>query len=778
MKHRPAARHGKFWLSLGLRAVLLMAGASMAGPASAAEPPSVTTMVRKSAAPGETLKVTLGGKGLAGDVRLWTSFGPPMPLADTPPDNGKTDGYCTFAVNVPAGTPLGMHALRVISPNGVSTTLPFLIDDLPTVEKKGGNQSLATAQELTIPGGVDGRVDNLSRDYYRFRVAAGQTVSFEVFCRRLGSPMDASLYLYDAKGRILAYSDDAEGLSTDPQFVYTFAKEGDYIVELRDIRYAGGDAFGYHLRIGDFPCVHTALPLAVKRGSTTRVDFAGVSCSDATPAMAAVPADWAEDWFPVSTRRSTGSSSAFATLAVVAADDVLDREPNNHQPQAQQIELGPSISGRFDDRGDIDQFTFSATKGQRYQFAGFTREIGAPSDLTFRVLNSEGKAIASADDNGTSEGTLDVTFPADGTYTLELVDLNKRGGPQYSYRVVPSLYRPGFSLSASTDTVNVPAGGTASLVVTAARRDYPGPIEIEVRGLPQGFRAGAARLGPGINSATVTISATPDAASMSLADVTIIGSARVQETAFEATASLVDALRGRWSGVTQVNPRFAESVVLTVAPARGITLNVDPAEVVFGPSLKATVKVTATRAAGFDGPIKLVTSPEKDGLPANITAELKPIEAGATEAVVTLTANEKAAKGPFSIALSGVHEKDKVVTTAAVPNLGLRLQEAFQLAAVPMATPMLARGSTLKLKVNVTRNPAYAGEVRLVCEKLPAGVTAPEIVLKADQVEAELTLSAAADATVGMASEVILRASSPAEAKISSTIPLPAFSVQ
>jgi len=146
--------------------------------------------------------------------------------------------------------------------------------------------------------------------------------------------------------------------------------------------------------------------------------------------------------------------------------------------------------------------------------------------------------------------------------------------------------------------------------------------------------------------------------------------------------------------------------------------------------------------------------------------------------VLTLSANEKAAKGPFSIAIAGVHEKDKVTTSALAPNLTLRLNDAFQLAAAPMASPMLGRGSQLKFKVNVTRNPAYAGEVKLVCEKLPAGVTAAEVVLKPDQSEAELIVSAAADAAQGMASEVILRASSPAEAKISSTIPLPAFSVQ
>jgi hypothetical protein len=776
MTFRPDARSGRCCRLLLGRPSAALALWMMAAGLCYAEPPTVTTLVRKGASPGESFKLTVGGKGLAGDVRLWTSFSEPMSLADTPPDNGKTDGYCTFAVKVPEGTPLGIHSLRVLSANGVGPTLPFLIDDLPTVEKAGGNQSLAKAQEIKIPGAVDGRVDNLSRDYYRFNAIAGQTISFEVFCRRLGAPMDASLYLYDSKGRILAYSDDAEGLSTDPQFVHTFPKAGDYVVEIRDIRYAGGDAFGYHLRIGDFPCIHTALPLAVKRGATTRVDFAGVSCNDAAPAMVAVPADWKESWYPISTRRASGKGSGFATVAVVDHEDVLDREPNNNRPQAQQIELGPSISGRFDAPGDVDQFTFRAGKGQRYSFAGFTREIGAPSDLTFRMLNAEGKTFESADDNGTLEGILDVTFPADGAYTLELVDLNKRGGPQYSYRVVPTLYRPGFTLSAASDTINIPAGGTASVTITAARRDYGGPIEVEVTGLPKGLQTGPAYLGAGVNSVTATVSAAKDVPAMTLASVSVTGRATINDAPFESTASLVDGQRARWSGVTQVSPRFASDVTLAVSPGQGIALRLEPAEVVLGPSLKTTVKVIAERAAGFDAPIKLATSPAKDGTPANVAIELKPIDKN--EVILTLSASEKAAKGPFSIAIAGTHEKDKVNTTALAPSLTLRLNDAFQLAAAPMSSPMLGKGSQLKFKVNVTRNPAYAGEVKLTCEKLPVGVAAAEVLLKPDQSEAELVLSAAADAAAAMASEVILRASSPAEAKISSTIPLPAFSVQ
>jgi len=279
-----------------------------------------------------------------------------------------------------------------------------------------------------------------------------------------------------------------------------------------------------------------------------------------------------------------------------------------------------------------------------------------------------------------------------------------------------------------------------------------------------------------VNSVTGTITAASDAPPMSLGHVSMIGRATIQDRQFQATASLVDALRGMWSGVTQVNPRFATPVALAVSPAQGISLRIEPSEIVLGPSLKATVKVIAQRAAGFDAPIKLATSPEKDGLPPNIAIELKPIDKD--EVVLTLSANEKAVKGPFSIAIAGVHEKDKVATSAVAPNLTLRLDEAFQLVAAPMSTPMLGRGSQLKFKVNLTRNPAYAGEVKLACEKLPAGVSVAEVVLKPEQSEAELVVSATGDAAVGMASEVILRASSPAEAKISSTIPLPAFSVQ
>ncbi len=255
----------------------------------------------------------------------------------------------------------------------------------------------------------------------------------EAYARRIGSPIDCSIYLYDSRGRILAYNDDAEGLSSDPQLAYTFSRAGDYVIELRTSATRGAAVclLPAHRRL---PLHPLRLSTRSAKGTTARIDFAGVSCTDAAPATVTVPADWQQDWYPVSTRRAGGKSSAFTSVFVTTDDEVVDREPNNNAPQAQESPLGPSISGRFDSPGDVDQFRFHGRKGERWFFTGATREIGTPADLTFRLLQADGKSIATADDSGTSEGTLDVTFPTDGQYILELVDLNKRGGPQYSYR--------------------------------------------------------------------------------------------------------------------------------------------------------------------------------------------------------------------------------------------------------------------------------------------------------------------------------------------------------
>jgi Bacterial pre-peptidase C-terminal domain len=761
------------WLPLFLGFLTPLA----ASQATAVAQPSVATTSPLAVPPGQTVDVTLNGGNLAGAQQMWSTFGGEAVLSPDVENNGQDAAKVVFRVTAPAETALGIHGIRVVTPGGVSSLRPLLVDDLLTVAEAGGNNAFESAQAITLPCAVDGRVDNLSRDFYRFEVATGQRISFEVFARRIGSPLDASMFLYDADGRELAYNDDAEGLSSDCQMIYTFPVAGSYTLEVRDIRYAGSGNHVYRLRVGDFPCVNVPVPLGVKRGTSTRIDFAGISVEDAVPAWIDVPADSTMQWVNVSTRRTGGSASAFTAVRVSDVEEYLEREPNNTPEQADHVTLGANLNGRFEEPGDFDRFTFEATKGQRFVFAGLTRQVGAPTDLMLHLYDANGSQVAAADDNGTNEGLINYTFPADGKFTLGVNDLNHRGGSQFAYQIGVEEYHPGFTLSVAADAVNIPAGGIGTITVNAARQDYGGAIDVTAEGLPEGVAAEPTRIGPGMNSVVLTVRAAPETAAGAFAPVSVVGTAKIGDQDVRAVASIEGAVRGEWSNVTLVPGIIQDEAATAVAPAEPLRLRVEPAEVVFGRELKGTVRVIAERGEGVDQQIELKLNPEQNGIPGNVGAELKPIPAGQNEVEIAFTGNDKAPMGPFTVVLSGTHTKDKTTYTVFTPGIGLRLEAPLSLQAAP-AEAKLARGGELKVTVNVQRNPALSGEIKLTISNLPAGVTAAEVVVPADQNSADIALAGAADAQQGAANDITITGTAAANAKLTGAVKLPPITVE
>lgn len=741
-----------------------------------AQQPSIATTSPLGVQPGQSVDVTLNGGSLAGAQQVWSTFGGEAVLSPDVENNGQDAAKVVFRVTAPAEAGLGIHGIRVVTPGGVSSLRPLIVDDLPTILEAGGNNSLESAQVVTLPCAVDGRVDNLSRDFYQFEAATGQRISFEVFARRIGSPLDASMFLYDSQGRELAYNDDAEGLSSDCQLVHTFENAGTCTLEVRDIRYAGGGAHVYRLRMGDFPCVNVPVPLGVTRGTSARIDFAGISVDDAVPAWVDVAADSTIDWINVATRRTGGGASAFATVRVSVMAEHLEREPNDTPEQADRVTLGANLNGRFDEPGDVDRFTFDAKQGQRFVFTGQTRQVGAPTDLMLRLYDANGGQVASADDNGTNEGLINYTFPADGRFTLAVHDLNHRGGSQFAYRIGVEPYQPGFTLSVAADAVNVPAGGVGTITVNSARQDYGGAIDISLEGLPEGVTAQPTRIGPGMNSVVLTLQAAGMPAG-AFAPAVVVGTATIGDRTVRAVASMEAAVRGQWNSSVLIPGVIQEATASSVAPAQPLRLRVEPPEVVFGKELRATVRVIAERGEGVDQQIELKLNPEQNGIPGNVGAELTPIPAGQNEVEIAFTANENAPLGPFTVVLSGTHAKDNANYTVFTPGIGLRLEAPLTLqAAVP--EPKLARGSELKVTVTIERNPALSSEIKLVVSNLPAGVSAAEVVVPADQNSAELTLTAAADAQQGAANEITITGTAVANEKLTGTVKLPPVTVE
>jgi hypothetical protein len=177
----------------------------------------------------------------------------------------------------------GVFPLAVRDEARVSNYVPFAVDDLPECLEKEPNSSVATAQPVTLPVIVNGRVDQPGDwDVFRFKGHAGDTIVAEVYARRLDSPLDSVLKLTDAAGKQLAYNDDHEdkgaGLDThyaDSYLTATLPTDGDYYVHLGDTQHQGGPEYAYRLRISaprpDFALRVVPSSLSVRGGASVPV---------------------------------------------------------------------------------------------------------------------------------------------------------------------------------------------------------------------------------------------------------------------------------------------------------------------------------------------------------------------------------------------------------------------------------------------------------------------------------------------------------------------------
>jgi len=720
---------------------------------------SISSVSPQAVRPGTTTDITLRGSGLAGATRLWMSFPGKAVLAAGVKNNGHDNGQVVFRVTVPANAPVGVHGLRVTTPAGVSGIRIVCVDDLPSVAQKSGNTTPAAAQPITLPVAVDGAVSNLGRHYFRFKATARQRLSIEILARRIGSPLDPIIRLLDANGRELAYSDDEPGLSGDAQLEYTFSQAGEYLVELRDINYRGGGNYTYRLRLGDFPCVTVPVPMAAHRGSEVALNFAGSHIDGLSPIRLRVPTDPLVKWVSVGAKRPGGKSSGFAVLAVSDRDQFLEAEPNNTARQANRVPLGSSLNGRLNTPGDEDRFVFTAAKGQRFVFTAVTRSQGAPSDLFISLYNTKGARIATSDDSGTSDSRLNYTFPAAGDYTLAVRDLNHRGGGAFAYHIAVKPYQPGFRLTASSDRLTIPAGGTAAVTVTAVRDGYSGPIALSISGLPPGVSSVPTVIGPGRNSAVLTVNATGKAVAGRMSALHVDGTAKIGTTRFRASSSVEPALKSAFAEMPYPPRVLLNSFAAAIGPPPPFSLRTEPAKLVFGRNLTAKVKIVATRRKGFDEAISLAVTPKKKGLPPGITVAIKPIPKGKNEIQLVFSASSKAPRGEFTAAFVASHKKGKTTTSQPVPGLGLAIEAPYQLSFRMGSVPLKVGGQS-KIKVTVRRNPAFTAAIVLKIVNLPKGVTASAATIPAGKNEVDIVLSASKNTAKGAKGNVTVTGTS------------------
>jgi len=442
-----------------------------------------------------------------------------------------------FKVAVAADVPAGTYDVRVSGRFGISNPRLFAVcRDLTEVAEVEPNNSLAEAQQVPINSAISNHRDGNFHDFYKVSLIAGQRLVADLQCARLDTEYDPVLFLYSAEGRQLASNSDY--LGRDPLLDFTAAESGDYIIEVRDLRYANGAV--YRLLIHGRPQIENVFPRAVQAGQTVELTAFGRNLpggqastwkiGDAAPLQQAavsftaspeVTAIGGYHFLEHPNHYSVLPTAATCTLVgdqiapfggnpqsivITEGPTGIEQEPNNVKDQPQPLSLPAVISGRFDQPRDADWYEFETDEmGGSYGFDVYSERIGGRADPYLAIYDLSGDRVAELDDFGHRRNAFDghlrdpfgqVNLPGKRRLRLLIQDRYQRGGARYQYVLSVRNAQPDFFVAAIHGNNNMQGttiwrGGSnyLDLIVHFADGSNNSPVTLTAEGLPPGLHA-------------------------------------------------------------------------------------------------------------------------------------------------------------------------------------------------------------------------------------------------------------------------------------------------
>ena len=450
----------------------------------------------------------------------------------------------TVRVNIAVapGAALGQRQLRLLTPNGLTNPVMFSVGQLPEVSrppvKGAGVRTAAQAArgaarptpepptEIALPVLVNGQIAPGGVDRYRFQAVKGKRIVVAAKARELlpyisdAVPgwFQATLGLTDSSGREVKYADHFL-FHPDPVLFYEIPEDGAYTLEIHDSIYRGREDFVYRIEVGELPFVTGIFPLGGRAGKRTAVEVKGwnLPAGKLTEDMKGKSAGV----IPITTRNGPFVSNPvpFAVQEKAALPEVLEREPNDRQENAQRVTLPVIVNGRIDRPGDWDVFRFTGRAGEEIVAEVSARRLDSPLDSLLRLTDSSGRELAVNDDvedkgaallTHQADSRIDFKLPANGVYYLHLGDSQGKGGSDYAYRLRISRPQPDFELRVVPSSINGRAGATVPVTVYALRRDgFAGDIALQLKDAPAGFRMAGGIIPGSADSVRLTLTMPP-----------------------------------------------------------------------------------------------------------------------------------------------------------------------------------------------------------------------------------------------------------------------------
>ncbi|MCE5237143.1 PPC domain-containing protein [bacterium] len=469
--------------------------------------------------------------------------------------NAQLEEIAYLDLTIDAHAAPGLHDLRVETPNGLSDPVHFTVGSLPEVSEAEPNSMETAGTVLDLPVVLDGQVMPGDTDVWRFRARRGQKLTLTTQARSLVPYLadavpgwfQATLTLYDAQGREVAFNDDYR-FDPDPVIFYQVPQDGEYALEIRDSIYRGREDFVYRITVGEQPFVTSLFPPGGTVGKPLTAQLTGWNVPTAPVKLdttAGGPTIRHVSWQWGNKRSNT------VAYAVDDLTDSAEAEPNDTVASAQKVSWPLAVDGRVGKPGDVDAYRLEGRAGDELVVEVQARRLGSPLDSLVRVRDAAGRVTALNDDHDDKQATLlthqadswlSVKLPKAGAYTVLVSDAQAHGGEEYFYRLCLRAPHPDFALQIAPSSLKLDAGRTQVLEVHVLRLDgFSGPVELALGGMTGGFVLNGGRVGAGqdVVHATVTAPTEPPTGAVALQ---VVGKAQMGGATVTRTAAAADEM--------------------------------------------------------------------------------------------------------------------------------------------------------------------------------------------------------------------------------------------
>ena len=630
---------------------------------------------------------------------------------------------------------LGAHRLRVRTATGLSDLRHVMVGNLPAVAEVEPNSDFATPQAIPMNITVMGVADNEDVDYFVVDAKKGDRISAEVEAIRLGiSLFDVYVAIMNSARFELSASDDNALVWQDGVASIIAPEDGKYIIQVRESSYGGNGGCLYRVHVGNFPRPLATLPAGGKIGEPLTVKFLGDVGGDKDQPFTLTANGL--DKFAIFAQDEKGVAPSPNWLRVSEFGNVLEAEPNETHDNATKFAAPMALNGVLSKPGDIDNFRFTATKGQVFDVRVHARSIRSPLDPVLTILTAGGGAIAGNDDSGGPDSFLRFTAPADGDFVINVGDHLKNGGPTYAYRVELTPVKPALKLSVAEfvqyvqPTISIPKGNRSALMINASRIDCGGAITIKGLDLPPGVTIETPLLPANLSSVPVVFVAAADAAlSGKMVDLGGVLEDAEKKPVLEGHLQQdVVLIRGQnnqpfW---TESVPRLATAVT-NEAP---FTVEIVEPKVPLVHDGQMGLKVVAKRKEGFTAPIKI----DMLWLPPGVNASREvSIPENQTEAILPMNAAGNAQVGDWKIAVTASATVGNGPVFICTPFATLKVGERYLTFAYDQAA--VEQGKETEMVIKVTKVKDYAGPAKVTLIGLPNKVVTDPMEVNKDLAE-------------------------------------------